>query len=146
MNIFKKFHKIGELQFTMPEIQVVPHDQDTAKCLAAIKEALEKKFLQSLSIPAHMLSGATTYSSASADALVYALAAQKRAERRKLEERRRREEALWMIWGRLQAAWIKGNIRNLATSLWMAEECFDRSLDVLARYHRLGVWRFRRLA
>ena len=38
MDIFKKFHKIGELSYTMPEIQAVPYDQDTAKCLDAIKK------------------------------------------------------------------------------------------------------------
>ena len=101
--------------------------------------------MQALSIPPHLLMGPSTCSSSSSD-FVDAFAYSMRAVRMRLERCRRREEAVCLIYGRLEAAGIKGNLRNLATSLWMAEECFDRSLDVLARYHRLGAWRFRRLA
>lgn len=58
-----------------------------------------------------------------------------------------REQAICLIWGELLVAGFKGPaVRNLAGLLWMAGRCFDRSLDALAKHHRLGVWKLKRLA
>jgi hypothetical protein len=110
----------------------------------AVAKVTEMQLMKALSMPSHMLTGPTSYS-AQSPACADAFACSLHAAKVQLDRYIQREQAICTIWGQLLAAGIRGNLRPLAQSLWIAEQCFDRSLEALAKHHHLGRWAQKRL-